>query len=294
VLIAYLDEFGHVGPYIEHGHPRFGQHPIFGFAGFILPASEARSVGAEFKRVKTTLFKTEIDKSRVPAQWERKGAEYFTSGSIEKRPEQIRTFKHLLQTLRRAGGKLFYYGDEKLVGTLKVTGQEPTDVTRDALKETINRICTEAERRGEDVLILMDAITDKTRQELAAKMYAHIYSRKRTEMYRIVEAPLHIESKLNSNIQFADWICGLIGRASHFQMVEKSEFDWASTHFRDAVSGQFTHESKLHVLYGQEVHNNELFRPTSLRHAPMPAGTVGSQVRNIHDIYRAAVRQRGR
>lgn len=291
MLIAYLDEFGHVGPYIEHGHPKFGQHPVFGYAGFIAPAAAVRSVGAEFKRRKTQLFKTEIDKCAIPAQWERKGSEYFTTGSITKRPEQIRVFNGLIRFLQSQGGILFYYGDEKARGTLKQTGQGPTGVMEQTLRETINRICTYADSKDEDVLILMDSFTDKTRQELAAKMYAHIYSRKRTEMKRIVEAPLHIESKLNAGIQFADWICALISRASHFQLVKESEFDWASTHFQGSLQGGFTYESKLHLLYGEEVHHSNLLRPWSARHSP-PTNSVGGRIPNLEAVYQAALRQR--
>jgi len=290
MLVAYLDEFGHVGPYIEDGHRKFGQHPVFGYAGFIIPASNARAIGAEFKRVKTSLFKTEIDKSATPAQWERKGSEYFTTGSIEARPEQVRAFTGLVRQLRGLGGQLFYYGDEKQRGTVKETNRTAHDVMHDALRETINRICTHAETAGEDVLILMDSFTDKTRQELAAKMYAHIYSRRRNEMKRIIEAPLHIESKLNSGIQMADWVCGLIGRASHLQLVKDSEFRWAATSFRSSLQGGFTYESKLHLLRGPEIHHSELFNERPVRFVQPRPGTLGARIPNLQEIYDATRR----
>lgn len=292
MLVAYLDEFGHVGPFIEDGHPKFGQHPVFGYAGFILPASDARAIGAEFKRVKTSLFKAKIAESSTPAQWERKGSEYFSTGSIQARPEQVRAFAGLLRQLGAHGGKLFYYGDEKTRGTLKQTGRTPQDIMHDALRETINRICTYADSMNDDVLILMDSFTDKTRQELAAKMYAHIYSRRRTEMKRIIEAPLHIESKLNSGIQMADWICALVGRAAHFQLIQDSQFGWAADHFRSNVHGMFTHESKLHLRYGSEIHHSDLFKKTSARFPPQRPGTLGAHIPELQKIYDAALRAR--
>ncbi|GAA4385588.1 DUF3800 domain-containing protein [Agromyces bauzanensis] len=292
MLVAYLDEFGNVGPYIEPGHPKYGQHPVFGYAGFILPANNARDMGAEFKRVKTSLFKTEIDKSSAPAQWERKGSEYFTTGSIAARPEQIRAFRGLIHRLRSLDGHLFYYGDEKVPGTLKQTGRDSQAIMHDALREMINRLCTHADKANQDLLILMDSFTDKTRQELAARMYAHIYSRRRPEMKRIIEAPLHIESKLNSGIQFADWICALTARASHFQLSPGSEFSWAAGHFRATVAGGFTLESKLHLRFGEDIHNSQLFQRHSARHAP-PPGSVADRVTNMAAIYAAAQRQHG-
>lgn len=292
MLIAYLDEFGHVGPYISDGHPRFGQHPIFGYAGFIVPAQAARSIGAEFKRAKTQLFSTDIARSSSPAQWERKGAEYFSTGSIQSRPEQVRVFNSLLSSLRTKGGRLFFYGDEKRRGTIKETGRDSGDVTRSALRETVNRICTYAESQRDDVMILMDQITEKSRVELVSSMYAHIYGRSRTEMQRVVEAPLHIDSKLNSGVQFADWICGLLSRASHYHTVKESPFSWAPTLFAGAVRGLFTHESKLHLLAG-EVHHQDLFSTTPFCSRPLSPTAVGRRV-DLTAVYEAALRARGR
>jgi hypothetical protein len=228
----------------------------------------------------------------LPAQWERKGAEYFSTGSIEARPEQIRTFRALMLKLRKMDGHLFYYGDEKQRGTLKQTNRPSAEIMHDALRETINRICTYAESRNDDVLIIADSFTDKTRQELAARMYAHIYTRPQPEMKRIVEAPLHIESKLNSGIQLADWICALLSRASHYQLVAGSEFAWSSTLFRESLSGMFTNESKLHLLYGPEIHHIDILRASSHRQAPMHPATIGGRLPNFNAIYEAAQRRK--
>ena len=42
---AYLDEFGHIGPYISRTDPRYNDSPVFGLAGFVLPERQgARAV----------------------------------------------------------------------------------------------------------------------------------------------------------------------------------------------------------------------------------------------------------
>lgn len=46
MLLAYIDEFGHVGPYISPGHPKFKTYPIFRYSGFIVPAHNVRPLGA--------------------------------------------------------------------------------------------------------------------------------------------------------------------------------------------------------------------------------------------------------
>ena len=38
---AYLDEFGHIGPYLGRHHPRHNDSPVFGFAGLVLPVNDA-------------------------------------------------------------------------------------------------------------------------------------------------------------------------------------------------------------------------------------------------------------
>ncbi|MFC5337560.1 DUF3800 domain-containing protein [Leucobacter denitrificans] len=45
MLIAYLDEFGHVGPYIGTNHKKFFHNPVFGYAGILVPAENVRRFG---------------------------------------------------------------------------------------------------------------------------------------------------------------------------------------------------------------------------------------------------------
>lgn len=35
MLIAYLDEFGHQGPFVSATDKKFSEHPLFGYAGYI-------------------------------------------------------------------------------------------------------------------------------------------------------------------------------------------------------------------------------------------------------------------
>ena len=43
---AYLDEFGHVGPYVSRADPHHNDSPVFGLAGYVLPAVQVRGFGA--------------------------------------------------------------------------------------------------------------------------------------------------------------------------------------------------------------------------------------------------------
>ncbi len=48
IHLAYLDEFGHVGPYVSRSDRRHNDSPVFGFAGFVMPVSEVRAFGTWF------------------------------------------------------------------------------------------------------------------------------------------------------------------------------------------------------------------------------------------------------
>lgn len=63
MLIAYLDEFGHIGPYVSPEHRRFNTHPTFGYGGFVIDASRIRSFGGQFEHHKERMFRREIDES---------------------------------------------------------------------------------------------------------------------------------------------------------------------------------------------------------------------------------------
>lgn len=37
LYFAYLDEFGHIGPYVARDDPAYNDSPVFGLGGMILP-----------------------------------------------------------------------------------------------------------------------------------------------------------------------------------------------------------------------------------------------------------------
>ena len=82
---AYLDEFGHIGPYLGRKHPRYNDSPVFGFAGLVLPVNEVRGFGTWFFQRKCHLLDFELERSgEHPAQWEKKGSSLYTVADIER------------------------------------------------------------------------------------------------------------------------------------------------------------------------------------------------------------------
>lgn len=143
MLIAYLDEFGHVGPYIAPDHRKFFHNPVFGYAGIVLPSTAVRAFGARFERVKEREFRSEIHASgRHPRRWEKKGAEIFTTGSYERYPERVDFITDLAEYATRLGGRIFFYGEVKPTGSPAESGGD----RRGSYQEGAHRNCAPALR----------------------------------------------------------------------------------------------------------------------------------------------------
>ena len=250
MLLAYIDEIGETGAFVSKDHDRFKTSPAFGYAGFVIPAENARRFGERFTHEKRTVFKTEIAKAADPGKWERKGATIFRPDTYKHYPQQIRVFNALCRDLVKTwGGALFYYADEKPLGTPAQTKLDTAARETAAMRETLNRLCTFAEHKHTSILVMIDQITEKTRAERLPNMYGHILSRatERQEMKRIIEPPMHVDSVLSSNIQFADWIAAAVTRAIEYQTIRDSPYSWIPDLVGPAVHGGFTFESKLHL-----------------------------------------------
>ena len=52
LYIVYLDEFGHVGPYISSDHEKHNTHPVFGLGGVAIPSDQVRSFSTYFFKLK--------------------------------------------------------------------------------------------------------------------------------------------------------------------------------------------------------------------------------------------------
>ena len=250
MLLAYIDETGEPGAYVSPHHDRYKTSPAFGYAGFVIPETSVWDFSSSFQHKKREVFASEIAGLENPGRWERKGASIFRQKTLLSHPQQFRVFSGLVKELRRRGGILFYYADEKPLGTPKQTLLDPEEREADAMREALNRLARYADHRGENILVMIDQINEKTRIERLSSMYGHIFSRAadHPEMCRIVEPPMHIDSKLSANIQFADWIAACVTRAIDYQLVRTSRHQWVTdSRLFSNLGGAFTFESKLHL-----------------------------------------------
>ena len=267
MLLAYIDEIGEPGAFVSPDHPKYKTSPAFGYAGFIIDADHALNFGRAFTEEKRSLFRPELQKAVHPGRWERKGADLFNQHTLERQPQQFRVFNALVRQCRQLDGRLFYYADEKPRGTPGQVRVEPEDREIDAMRETLNRVARHAQTRDANVMVMIDQVNEKTRAKRLPVMYSHVLGRaaEHPEMRRIVEPPMHIDSVLSSNIQFADWVAACVSRALEHQLLTESRHGRValSDALREVRAGAgWTYESKVHLRHRAvaDLCREEIFR----------------------------------
>lgn len=232
LYFAYLDEFGHIGPYVARTDPRYNDSPVFGLGGMILPYKEVRHFSTWFYQLKCRLLQFEIQKSgQNPATWEKKGSALFTTPNVEKYPELRQATNRLLNKIRALDGHVFYVGIEKDRPAHQFKAQS---LYLTVLAEAMKRLNQYADQNDAEMVIVMDEHQDRdailTRASQA--MFGGPSPRR-----RILEPPFQVESERYQTCQCADWLCGLIGRIGAFQArpEEWGDMHWTQRYFQDRV-----------------------------------------------------------
>ncbi|TCL80135.1 MULTISPECIES: DUF3800 domain-containing protein [unclassified Rathayibacter] len=242
--IAYLDEFGHIGPYVSRVDPRYKTHPVFGFGGIVLPADRVRSFGSFFFQMKNRLLAWELQQSDVhPSRWEKKGSALLTTTNIERYPEVRRAINRILARLEKDGGQVFFYGQLKPLGDPSVVLETTRSRYDHALIQTIIRT-GQALDPATGLMMVLDEVDDKSRIEAFASASGFIYSDARGR--HLIEPPMQVESHLYQTVQAADWICALLGRMSAYLLdTEWSEYEWADRYFARQLGAVTMRRSKV-------------------------------------------------
>lgn len=222
--IAYLDEFGHIGPFVSRTDERFKESPVFGLAGLILPADEVRSFGTWFFQRKRDLLAWEIERAgKHPATWEKKGAALYTLTNIEKYAELRKFTNRFLNKIEAIGGRVFYVGVEK---TTPPTDHDPNALYVSVLREAIKRIdahCRDDLPGGSSFLLVLDEHDQRDRLVTAATQAMYNSDDPRR---RLIEPPFQVESNRYQTLQAADWIAGLTGRIAATWAQPEDYADW--------------------------------------------------------------------
>ena len=212
-LFAYLDEFGHIGPYIGRDDRRYKESPVFGLAGFVLPAGAVRGFGSWFFQRKRELLAFEIRAlGRAPRAVGEEGCESLHGDerdAVSRAPEVHEPPVQQDRAAWRLGGFVFYVGVRK---TAAPGAHNPNRLYARVFLEAIKRIdghCAEDCDPPEEFVLILDEHEQRAAllTEAAKSMYGPGQRRR-----HLIEPPFHLESHRYQTIQAADWIAGLVGR----------------------------------------------------------------------------------
>jgi hypothetical protein len=239
--IAYLDEFGHIGPFVSRQHPQHNTSPVFGLGGFVLPSSKVRAFATWFYQLKCHLLESEIKRAGIPAyQWEKKGAALYTTKNVLKYRELRTATSRLMNRIVCDGGMVFYVGLQK---THSPETHSPTGLYRAVLRESIKRLDQFCDNKNKDknkdkdkdkahFQIILDELKnqDDFRGQIVSEASIQMFGKARATM---IEPPIQAESHLFQTLQCADWLCGLIGRVGCYQALPNAypDLDWTEKYF---------------------------------------------------------------
>lgn len=283
VLLAYLDEFGHIGPYISAQHAKFNTHPAFGYAGFVIPAQNVRAFGGYFEHIKEKLLAFEIQQAGAhPRRWEKKGASLLTTRNYQAYGREIgRALRRLSFRLGQLDGRMIFYGQVKPTGSANETGESASDRSAHALKQTILRLSRYANARDAPIMIFLDAVDAKPRQEAVMSTASFIYRAHDPVLRRVLEVPMQLESHFYGTTQYADWLCAMLSRASHYHFVPQSEFSWAPPVLERSFGAGLRHVSESRIRLADGTTYVRMDKLTSsdcwLTRTPTPVRTGGQQ-----------------
>jgi len=241
LYIVYLDEFGHVGPFLSHDHPKHNTHPAFGLGGFVLPASKVRSFSSFFFNLKKRLFDSyDIPQARKKAKedgqnfqlstWEKKGSQQYSVINIKKYKKFIvSSTNRYINKINNDGGFLFFVGEAK---KKHVEEHSPQLIYNSSLKEIIKRLDDEFKNQNAQFLIFMDDHESRTHIVKNA-----IFEMHQQHKFQLIEAPVQVDSKLYQTIQCADWLCSIYGKLAYFQIEpdSKPEYELFKKYFGDKI-----------------------------------------------------------
>lgn len=253
LYFAYLDEFGHIGPYIAREDPKHNDSPVFGLGGMILPYSSVRQFSTWFYQLKCQLLKWEIEQSgQHPATWEKKGSALFTTVNVGKYRQVRVAANRILNKIRESGGHVFYVGLQKNRPVAEFNSQA---LYLTVLGEAMKRLNQYAYQHHGEMMIVMDEHQD--REAILTRASQAMFGA--TPRRRIVEPPFQVESERYQTCQCADWLCGLIGRIGAFQARpdEWADMDWTQTYFQDRVDAASARSSIRLQTATTEVENAE-------------------------------------
>jgi hypothetical protein len=172
------------------------------------------------------LNRAKADAGIHPANWEKKGSSLYTKKNVEKYRELRSATYRLFNRIKADGGFVIYVGIEK---HLSVELSSPKGLYKQVMHEMIKRLDSECEARKSKFMIMLDQQDDMQECGKDKGLRYEIVKGAAQSMFgadgrkNLIEPPVQAESHLYQTLQCADWICGLVGRLTRYE-VESQHF----------------------------------------------------------------------
>lgn len=238
--LVFLDEFGHIGPFVSRDHLNYNTSPVFGVAGFIMPDQRVRHFSTWFFQLKERLYANEMRLSlRHPSAWEKKGNEIYTKGRIYKTKKRMYS---VINEIKHCGGKVFYHGIEKHEAA---KDSNPVGLYCTVLVHALHQLNDYCAKVVDDNFMV---ILDEHSSRLALLENAMRAMHDRADpVFKIIEPPFQVESHLYQTVQVADWISSIVGALWAYRALPTQYADeiWAEKYFSDRIAAAATHSSVI-------------------------------------------------
>lgn len=222
MYILYLDEFGHPGPYVPTDK-RFQHHPLFGFAGFVIPGDKWRDFDRSYFRLKRRLYKREIARAQVLHGTR---AERFEPKRLKDRRD-IRFISLVMALIGKSNGCIFARGCVKK-STPKSHSYDGLynglmQVTLRAFEKYLRDKAGKARGRG---IVIMDRRHESQNVRVLASAQSYLFSDLmfRQPDVRVTEIPLLVPSEWHHGVQAADGIGRAIGSIYWHRRMKNGHF----------------------------------------------------------------------
>lgn len=236
---AYLDEFGHVGPYVSRSDAKYNTSPIFGLGGMVLPVEAVRNFSTYFYQLKCRLCKEELERAQMPAySWEMKGSSVYRLKNIQNYLSLRQGTNRLLNRISKVGGFVFYVGIRKYMSPQESCSEA---LYKAVLKEAIKRLDEFCQKTEATFSIVLDQSgsfegTDPIRVSVVSAACIEMFGMNHRRS--LIEPPMQVESHLFQTIQCADWLCSLISKIETFNTYPEDFPDYGlfATYFSERLN----------------------------------------------------------
>lgn len=225
--LLFLDEFGNPG---LSGEELASYHPAFGYAGILVNVRDFDRLSQAFLTLKSVAVidgdtphhspeRGLVNLKRLGHKKLTKLIREINAKTIlqnrlleEGNPHYLKTQAHshtvrMINILKRNDSEIFLFGIEKSLVPKQENGKN-TRMMLHLLSELTDRVAAEARKRQDEIMIFFDRHSqDKERLETIEK---RIFARKYFRFIR--KAPSFCDSEWSQGVQFADWICNLMGK----------------------------------------------------------------------------------